>query len=114
LARGSIRRARRGFPRAAAGAVDTAPAEGRRHLLPKCPAFARSALYAHPSVLRQREREQRAARRDRDVLPAIHGVAHRTGVDLAAERLAPLELARARVEREEIPFTAAAEHEVAG
>src|SRR5690606_12830984 len=59
------------------------------------------------------EREARAAGRDRRVLAAVDGIGHRTRVDLSPERLPPQELARARVEREEVALASAAEYEVA-
>ena len=64
-------------------------------------------------LLSQREREQRRAGGDGDVLPAVDRVAHRAAVDLAAERDLPEQRSVAGVEREEVAFRAAAEHDIA-
>ena len=50
----------------------------------------------------QRERKQRVASGDRDVLTSIHGEAHRGGLNRRAERDVPQRLARLRVQRDEI------------
>src|SRR5678816_3020322 len=67
-----------------------------------------------PSWLREGIREQRAAGADRHVLLAVHRVAHRRGIDLAADVRLPQQRTGLRVERQEVAVAAAAEHDVAG
>jgi hypothetical protein len=50
----------------------------------------------------QRERKQRVAGGDRDVLTSIDGEAHRGSLNRRAERDVPQRLARLRVQRDEI------------
>src|SRR5919198_4996886 len=64
------------------------------------------------SLLPQRVDEQRAAGGNRDVLPAVHRIRHRSCGYLAADVPLPQELARPRVEREEVAFAPAGEHEI--
>src|SRR6185503_6363537 len=65
-------------------------------------------------VSTKREREQRVARGNRDVLLAVHRVTHRTRVHLTTERRLPQQCTRARIQCKEIAFLAAAEHDVTG
>ena len=65
-------------------------------------------------LLRQGEREERVAGRDRDVLAAVDRKAHRRGLNRGAERHVPQVAACLRVERDEIALSVAGEHQSAG
>src|SRR5690606_9005095 len=95
--------------------------EARRHIargltpISRCPRSAQETG-SDPDftiLVAEAEREERAAGRDRHVLAAVDGIGHRTRVDLSPERLPPQELARARVEREEVALASAAAYEAA-
>ncbi len=76
----------------------------QRARIETCPAEA-LARRRNDSFLRQRERHDRAARRDEHVLPAIEHVGHRRGApDRRAGAIGPEPLAAARVEGVEVPF----------
>src|SRR6188768_934712 len=57
-------------------------------------------------LLPEREREQRRAHGDRNVLLAVYRVAHRSAVDLASQGDFPEQLPVARIEREEVALAA--------
>src|SRR5215475_8555751 len=68
----------------------------------------------HIDLLFNREHEKRLTRRNRHVLFAVHQKADRISVDPTAGLKAPERFARLSVEREEIPFAAAAEDQPPG
>src|SRR5690606_20825661 len=82
---------------------------------PRRVASRRSSLtpFSGGGLLAQTKREERAAGGDRHVLAAVDRVRHRPRIDLPAERCPPQQLAALRVEREEVAFAPAAEHEAA-
>src|SRR4029077_7921770 len=67
-----------------------------------------------PSTLRRSKGVDRAARRDRDVLLAIHCESHRRGIDRSTHLKVPKRFQCGCIEGDEVSFGVAAEDKAAG